>query len=214
MDVKLAYLYGKLDNNEHIYMKAPPGINIGIKQGQCLKLKLALYGLKQAGQQWYMKFREIMSQIGLKRSNFDHAVFYQSEPFSIIFIHVNDMTLVTKTMEIMEKLKKGIRNVIEVIDSGELHWLLGIEIHRSLHTKPCDYPSNPTLMPSYHTMALPTSSHYLSHSIHTYIYPRIKCQPQLRRLPLCKTNHTGKLLEPSNTYPWQHDQTSLMQYPS
>ena len=49
MDVKSAYLYGKLDNNENIYMKAPPGIDIGVKSGQILKLKLALYGLKQAG---------------------------------------------------------------------------------------------------------------------------------------------------------------------
>ena len=28
MDIKLAYLYGKLDENEKIYMKAPLGINI------------------------------------------------------------------------------------------------------------------------------------------------------------------------------------------
>ena len=49
MDIKLAYLYGKLDDNENIYMKAPSGIDIGIKPGQSLKLKLTLYGLKQAG---------------------------------------------------------------------------------------------------------------------------------------------------------------------
>lgn len=49
MDIKSAYLYGKLDDNEVIYMKAPPGVNIGVKQGQVLRLKLALYGLKQAG---------------------------------------------------------------------------------------------------------------------------------------------------------------------
>ena len=36
MDVKSAYLYGKLDDNERIYMKAPPGIDIGVKPGQVL----------------------------------------------------------------------------------------------------------------------------------------------------------------------------------
>ena len=35
-------------------MKAPPGIDISVKPGQVLQLKLALYGLKQAGQQWYL----------------------------------------------------------------------------------------------------------------------------------------------------------------
>ena len=54
MDVKSAYLYGKLDDNERIYMKAPPGIDIGVKPGQVLWLKLTLYGLKQASQQWYL----------------------------------------------------------------------------------------------------------------------------------------------------------------
>jgi hypothetical protein len=75
-----------------------------------------------------MQFREIMTQLGLKRSDFDHAVFYCANPFAIIFIHVNDMTLVTKTLAIMEKLKKDIGAIIEVVDSGEIHWLLGIEI--------------------------------------------------------------------------------------
>ena len=45
------------------------------------------------------------------------------------------MTLVTKTMAIMEKLKKDIGAIIEVVDSGEIHWLLGIEIRRSLHSR-------------------------------------------------------------------------------
>ena len=50
MDVKSAYLYGKLDDSEKIYMKPPTGIEIpGIKPGQVLRLRLVLYGLKQAG---------------------------------------------------------------------------------------------------------------------------------------------------------------------
>jgi hypothetical protein len=135
MDVKSAYLYGKLDDNEIIYMKAPPGIDIGVKPGQVLRLKLALYGLKQAGRRWYMRFREIMTQLGFKRSDFDHAVFYRVDPFTIIFIHVDDMTLVTKALAIMQMIKKDIGAIIEVVDSGEIHWMLGIEIRRSLATR-------------------------------------------------------------------------------
>ena len=59
-----------------------------------------------------------MTQLGFKRSDFDHAVFHRSNPFTIIFIHVDDMTLVTKTLAIMEKLKKDIGAIIEVVDSG------------------------------------------------------------------------------------------------
>ena len=42
------------------------------------------------------------------------------------------MTLVTLTLAIMEQLK--IKEIIEVMDAGEIHWLLGIEIHFTLTT--------------------------------------------------------------------------------
>ena len=82
-----------------------------------------------------MRFREIMTQVGLKRSDFDHAIFYCTDPFIVIFIHVDDMTLVTLTLAVMEQLKKKIKDIIEVVDAGEIHWLLGIEIRRSLATR-------------------------------------------------------------------------------
>lgn len=135
MDVKSAYLYGTLDDSEQIYMKAPLGIDIGVKPGQVLRLKLALYRLKQASRQWYMRFREIMTQLGLKRSDFNHAVFHHTNLFIIIFIHVDNMTLLTETLAVMEKLKKDIGAIIKVVDSREIHWLLGIEIRRSLHNR-------------------------------------------------------------------------------
>ena len=75
-----------------------------------------------------------MTQCGLKRSDFDHAVFYRTDPLIIIFIHVDDMTLVALTLTVLEKLKKKIKELIEVVDSGEIHWLLEIKICRNLHT--------------------------------------------------------------------------------
>ena len=53
----------------------------------------------------------------------------------IALIHVDDMTLVTKTIIVMDKLKLSIKAIIEVVNSGGIHWLLAIEIHRSLHTR-------------------------------------------------------------------------------
>ena len=51
MDIKTAYLYGKL--KEEIYMAQPEGF---IKSGQehkVCKLVKSIYGLKQAGRVWY-----------------------------------------------------------------------------------------------------------------------------------------------------------------
>lgn len=49
IDIKSAYLYGELNEDEEIYIRPPPGKFLNIKTGQVLKLKKALYGLKQAG---------------------------------------------------------------------------------------------------------------------------------------------------------------------
>ena len=75
-----------------------------------------------------------MKDIGLTRSNFDHAVFYCKNPFIIIYVHVDDMTLLTKIEAVMTELKRRITAKIEVKDGGKIHWMLGIEIQQSLGT--------------------------------------------------------------------------------
>ena len=51
LDVRNAYLYGKLD--EEIYMEQPEGFIVPGKENMVLRLRRALYGLKQAGLAWW-----------------------------------------------------------------------------------------------------------------------------------------------------------------
>jgi hypothetical protein len=71
IDIKSAYLYGKLNNDEEIYINPPPGIDVpGVKPRQVLHLRLALYGLKQAGRCWYMELRRALySRLTLNGAN-------------------------------------------------------------------------------------------------------------------------------------------------
>ena len=46
IDIKSAYLYSELNNNEEIYIKPPPRDLVKVKENQCLLLKKALYRLK------------------------------------------------------------------------------------------------------------------------------------------------------------------------
>ena len=138
VDVKSAYLYGELVEGEEIYVKPPPGNFIKVPEGNVLKLRKALYGLKQAGRRWYKTFENILKHIGFRRSYFDNAVFFQrKDPFSreaiiiaIIFIHVDDATIITKDMEHMNLIKRQLRSHVDYSDEGEISWLLGIEIKR------------------------------------------------------------------------------------
>ena len=65
VDIKSAYLYGRMEDDEEVYLAPPQGLQIvGLEHGQVFKLQACLYGLKQAGRQWYKKLRSAMEQLG------------------------------------------------------------------------------------------------------------------------------------------------------
>jgi len=77
IDIKGAYLNGKLTKDKVIYMKQPPGYSVSAKNGKNLvcRLRKTLYGLKQSGRRWYQKLVEIMEKLGFSQCEVDQAVF-------------------------------------------------------------------------------------------------------------------------------------------
>jgi hypothetical protein len=133
IDIKGAYLNGELTDNEHIYMRQPPGYPYPNSMGCVLRLHKTIYGLKQSGHRWYQKLTKICEEVmGLTRCNVDQAVFYRREGDSILVmaVHVDDCTIAARPPKLVEELKEKLRTRVEVTDLGELRWLLGIEIAR------------------------------------------------------------------------------------
>ena len=64
LDVRSAYLYGKLD--KEIYMEFPEGFHPPHLRGKVLRLLCALYGLKQAGLAWWKVLNEFMEELSFK----------------------------------------------------------------------------------------------------------------------------------------------------
>ena len=60
IDIKGAYLNGKLTNNEVIYMRQLPGYATPCLEGKVCHLYKTLYGLKQSGRHWYQQLVEIV----------------------------------------------------------------------------------------------------------------------------------------------------------
>ena len=134
VDVKSAYLYGELNNDEVIYMKPPPGEIKICKDGYILRLLKALYGLKQSGHRWYQVLCNILTELGLTRSEHDHAVFFRRENgilTTVLLAHVDDFTITAATPNLIKATKDGLRKHLEIHDMGEIHWMLGIEIKRN-----------------------------------------------------------------------------------
>jgi Reverse transcriptase (RNA-dependent DNA polymerase) len=131
MDVKSAYLNGKLEDSEDLYLRQPPSYAIPGSEYPVLRLKKAIYGLKQSGCHWYKTFSDILKQISLNPCESNSTIFVcpsKDQGITILMAHVDDLTLVASSMDLVDVLKKDLKSKLEMTDMGELHWLLGIEI--------------------------------------------------------------------------------------
>ena len=68
-----AFISSDLAEGERVYMKGPPGYDIG--DGNCLSMLKCIYGLVQAPRQYYMLCREVYQKAGMKQLQTDECVF-------------------------------------------------------------------------------------------------------------------------------------------
>jgi len=90
LDVRSAYLYGKLD--EEIYMEFPEGFAPPHLKNKVLRLLRALCRLKQAGLTWWNELNESMRELGFERLKTDASLFIYKEGNQIVvaIIYVDD----------------------------------------------------------------------------------------------------------------------------
>jgi len=126
MDVKAAYLNANL--KEDLYMEVPPGFKI--PEGHVLKLKKGMYGTKQGSHVWYEDMRGTLSELGYTRTEADHAVFvHPSDGIpDIITLYVDDMGLISESLERILQDKEALRQFYQMTNLGEMGWILGIQI--------------------------------------------------------------------------------------
>ena len=67
-----AFISCDLAEGELVYMKAPPGYDMG--EGNCLSMKKYIHGLDQAPRQYYLLCREVYGRSGLQRLRADECV--------------------------------------------------------------------------------------------------------------------------------------------
>jgi hypothetical protein len=131
IDIKSTYLNGELTEREHTYMCQPPGYKAPNSNGKVYHLLKTLYGLKQSGHHWYQKWCNIViTHLGYTCCDVDMAVFYKCEAntLAVIMVHVDDCTIATTSLSLITEFKAKVSEHVEIMDLGELHWLLGIEI--------------------------------------------------------------------------------------
>ena len=79
----------------------------------------------------------MVNSLGFTRCKVDQAVFFKLESndeLTIVVIHIDDCTIVGSSLALVMDQKKWVVEHVKVIDLGELHWLLGIEVKRDRET--------------------------------------------------------------------------------
>nr|GEV62100.1 retrovirus-related Pol polyprotein from transposon TNT 1-94 [Tanacetum cinerariifolium] len=165
-DVKKAFLHGDLE--EEVYIEQPSVFVAQGEYGRVCKLMKALYGLKQSPHTWFGKFSNAVILFGLRRSVYDHFVFYSSSDASCILlvVYVNDIVITSSDKAGIKKLKSFIGTCFQTKDLELLKYFLGVEVSRSskgiclsqrkycldllddsgqIKAKPCDEPMIPKL---------------------------------------------------------------------
>ena len=135
MDVKTAFLQGDLDND--IYMKQPEGYVDSEKPNHVCKLNKAIYGLKQAARCWNVAIDSFLKAHGYKCSSADSCLYIKSMQkdakkvdFVIIALYVDDILIISNNIEMVNEEKQLLSERFEMVDQGELHYILGMSVHR------------------------------------------------------------------------------------
>jgi len=129
MDAVTGFLAEHID--EEIYMDQPEGFII-VKNGKRLvcRIRKGLYGLKQSARLWNQKIRRILESHGFVSTHADHCIYINKEMGVIIAIWVDDLIIFGKGMDGIEKIKTQLNGELEMKDLGEMHFFLGIQVHR------------------------------------------------------------------------------------
>uniref|UniRef100_A0A2N9G0N8 CCHC-type domain-containing protein n=1 Tax=Fagus sylvatica TaxID=28930 RepID=A0A2N9G0N8_FAGSY len=135
LDVKTAFLNGDL--KEEIYMDQPDGLQIKSQEGKVCRLKKSLYGLKQSSRQWYLKFHQVILDIGYEMSPLDHCVYVwrDKEKLALLSLYVDDILLASNSPDMMKETKFYLGSKFEMKDMGPTNYVLGIRISKDRDSK-------------------------------------------------------------------------------
>ncbi len=131
VNVKGAFLHGKFDNEEKIYIKIPLGFEEFYDNDTVLLLKKCLYRLKQATMAFYRKLLAAATKIGLKHSSADPCLYYKQEGGRLVIMisWINDNMIVGPS-DLVLKLKGNLMEQFECDNCGELTEYIGNKIER------------------------------------------------------------------------------------
>ncbi|GKE36081.1 putative ribonuclease H-like domain-containing protein, partial [Tanacetum coccineum] len=128
MDVKSAFLYGKID--EEVYVSQPPGF-VDLKfPKKVYKVVKALYGLHQALKAWYATLSTFLLKSGYIRGTIDKTLFIKKDKNDIMLVqvYVDDIIFGSTKRSWCDEFKALMKSRFQMSSMRELTIFLGLQV--------------------------------------------------------------------------------------
>ncbi|KAD7477744.1 hypothetical protein E3N88_00880 [Mikania micrantha] len=131
MDVKSAFLYGKI--KEEVYVCQPPGFEDNKHPDWVYKLDKALYGLKQAPRAWYDTLSTFLLKNNFTRGSIDKTLLIKKvgQHKLLVQIYVDDIIFASSDPKLCADFTELMTKNFEMSAMGELLFFLGLQIKQS-----------------------------------------------------------------------------------
>ncbi|GJY59629.1 putative ribonuclease H-like domain-containing protein [Tanacetum coccineum] len=128
MDVKSAFLYGKID--EEVYVSQPPGFIDPKYPKKVYKVVKALYGLHQAPKAWYATLSTFLLKNGYRRGTIDKTLFIKKDKHDIILVqvYVDDIIFGSTKRSWCDEFENLMKSRFQMSSMGELTFFLRLQV--------------------------------------------------------------------------------------
>ncbi|GKC52472.1 retrovirus-related pol polyprotein from transposon TNT 1-94 [Tanacetum coccineum] len=128
MDVKRAFLYGKI--KEEVYVCQPPRFEDPDFPDKVYKVEKVLYGLHQAPKAWYETLSTYLLDNGFQRGKIDKTLFIRRDKGDILLIqvYVDDIIFGSTKKSLCTEFEKMMHKRFQISSMGELTFLLGLQV--------------------------------------------------------------------------------------
>ncbi|GJX16072.1 putative ribonuclease H-like domain-containing protein [Tanacetum coccineum] len=128
MDVKSAFLYGKID--EEVYVSQPLGFIDPKYPKKVYKVVKALYGLHQAPRAWYATLSTFLLKNGYRRGTIDKTLFIKKDKHDIILVqvYVDDIIFGSTKKSWCDDFEALMKSRFQMSSMGELTLFLGLQV--------------------------------------------------------------------------------------
>ncbi|GKC48879.1 putative ribonuclease H-like domain-containing protein, partial [Tanacetum coccineum] len=126
MDVKSAFLYGKI--KEEVYVCQPPGFEDPDFHNRVYKVEKALYGLHQAPRAWYKTLSTYLLDNG-HRGKIDKTLFIKGDKGDILLVqvYVDGIIFGFTKKSLCTEFEKMMHKKFQMSSMGELTFFLGLQ---------------------------------------------------------------------------------------